>query len=341
MTAFTRRTLVKGAAAAGVLTGSGLTDWAKAWAQASPFKPENGATLNLLRWRRFVEAEDAQFNKMVAAFTAGDGLQGQRLLGELRRRAAEGVRRRQYRHRPGPHLVALFGAAPVPAEVPRRHRRRRLSRQEVWRLGAAGGGLRQDRRQVDLDPGRGQRRLHQLPHLDDQGRRLQRGAAGHQGLPRALQGAEGEGHALRFPAGPRHRRRQCLRPLAALVARRGAGGREREDHHQFARDARRPALRQGAVGHVHPRHGGVERLQQQPRLPLRRNLADRQRHLHLRRGQGLAGRQAARDRGRHGPCLLADRPDRQAGRDPARLPDVRHDLFALSERLQGLHGLHP
>ena len=73
MTTFNRRTLMKGAAAAGVLTGSGLTDWAKAWAQASPFKPEAGATLNLLRWRRFVEAEDAQFNKMVAAFTQATG----------------------------------------------------------------------------------------------------------------------------------------------------------------------------------------------------------------------------------------------------------------------------
>lgn len=73
MTSITRRSLVKSAAAAGALTGSGLANWASAWAQASPFKPETGATLNLLRWRRFVEAEDAQFNKMVAAFTQATG----------------------------------------------------------------------------------------------------------------------------------------------------------------------------------------------------------------------------------------------------------------------------
>ena len=74
MTVFNRRTLMKGAAAAGVLSGSGLTEWAKAWAQAAPFRPEQGATLNLLRWRRFVEAEDAQFNRMVAAFTQATGV---------------------------------------------------------------------------------------------------------------------------------------------------------------------------------------------------------------------------------------------------------------------------
>ena len=43
MTSFTRRALVQGGtavAAAGALTGSALTEWAKAWAQAAPWKPE-------------------------------------------------------------------------------------------------------------------------------------------------------------------------------------------------------------------------------------------------------------------------------------------------------------
>jgi multiple sugar transport system substrate-binding protein len=74
MTKITRRSLVGGAAAAGALTGSGATEWAKAWAQASPFRPEPNAALSVLRWRRFVEAEDAQFNKMVAAFTQATGV---------------------------------------------------------------------------------------------------------------------------------------------------------------------------------------------------------------------------------------------------------------------------
>ncbi len=60
MDRFTRRSLVKGGAALGgvaALGASGLGEWAKAWAQASPFKPEAGASLNIMRWRRFVEAE--------------------------------------------------------------------------------------------------------------------------------------------------------------------------------------------------------------------------------------------------------------------------------------------
>ncbi|PJI38744.1 ABC transporter substrate-binding protein [Ferrovibrio sp.] len=72
---FTRRTFVKGTAAAAMLSTSALFDWAKAWAQSSPWKPEAGAKLNLMRWRRFVEAEDAAFMKMVAAFKAATGVE--------------------------------------------------------------------------------------------------------------------------------------------------------------------------------------------------------------------------------------------------------------------------
>ncbi|MEI8143838.1 MAG: extracellular solute-binding protein [Alphaproteobacteria bacterium] len=70
----TRRSLVKGASAVGALSATGLTEWAKAWAQASPFRPEAGAAISLLRWRRFVVAEDEQFNRMVAAFTQATGV---------------------------------------------------------------------------------------------------------------------------------------------------------------------------------------------------------------------------------------------------------------------------
>ena len=71
-----RRKLMTGGAtlgAAAALTGSGLTDWAKAWAQEAPFKAEPNAQLNLMRWKRFVEAEDAQFMKIVAAFEQATG----------------------------------------------------------------------------------------------------------------------------------------------------------------------------------------------------------------------------------------------------------------------------
>ena len=71
MTDFTRRTLVQGGtaiAAAGALTGPALLDYAKAWAQTAPWKAEAGAKLTVMRWKRFVPAEDEAFMAMVAAF---------------------------------------------------------------------------------------------------------------------------------------------------------------------------------------------------------------------------------------------------------------------------------
>src|SRR6202030_2137320 len=57
----TRRTLVTAgtaAAAAGALTGPAFLEWAKAWAQAAPWKPEKNAQLSMLRWKYFVQAAD-------------------------------------------------------------------------------------------------------------------------------------------------------------------------------------------------------------------------------------------------------------------------------------------
>ena len=71
MTDFSRRAVVKGATAlgaAGALTGPALLDWAKAWAQSAPWKPEKGAKLSMLRWKYFVQAEDDAFMKMVDAY---------------------------------------------------------------------------------------------------------------------------------------------------------------------------------------------------------------------------------------------------------------------------------
>ena len=77
MTIITRRTLVKSGtalAAAGALTGPALLDWAKAWAQTAPWKPEKGAHLSLLRWKYFVQSEDDQFVKLIDAFTKATGV---------------------------------------------------------------------------------------------------------------------------------------------------------------------------------------------------------------------------------------------------------------------------
>src|SRR5258708_30200373 len=73
---FTRRSLLRSGtalAATGMLTGPALFEFAKAWAETSQWKPEAGAKLTVMRWKRFVPAEDDAFNAMVAAFKAATG----------------------------------------------------------------------------------------------------------------------------------------------------------------------------------------------------------------------------------------------------------------------------
>src|SRR6201994_2739835 len=73
-----RRSLLKGGAtmlaAAATMSSEQLPGYPKAWAQASPWKPEAGAKINMLRWKRFVEAEDTAFMKMVDAFQKATGV---------------------------------------------------------------------------------------------------------------------------------------------------------------------------------------------------------------------------------------------------------------------------
>lgn len=73
---FTRRhVLQSGAALAGAGAAGNLALFASAWAQAAPWKPEQGAALQLLRWKRFVQSEEDGFNALVAAFTKATGVE--------------------------------------------------------------------------------------------------------------------------------------------------------------------------------------------------------------------------------------------------------------------------
>ena len=75
-TKISRRGALTGSAAVLAAAASGELDlFAKAWAQTSKWKPEAGAKINLLRWKRFVEAEDVAFMKMIGAFTKATGVQ--------------------------------------------------------------------------------------------------------------------------------------------------------------------------------------------------------------------------------------------------------------------------
>jgi len=73
----TRRDTLKAGAAlagAGALEAAHLATFARAWAQSAPWKPEKGAKLQLLRWKRFVQSEEDGFVALVAAFTKATGV---------------------------------------------------------------------------------------------------------------------------------------------------------------------------------------------------------------------------------------------------------------------------
>lgn len=73
---FSRRDALKsGAALAGAGALGNLSLFANAWAAANSWKPEKGAKLQLLRWKRFVQSEEDAFMKLVAAFTQATGVE--------------------------------------------------------------------------------------------------------------------------------------------------------------------------------------------------------------------------------------------------------------------------
>src|SRR5450756_3074461 len=73
-----RRSLLRGGAtllaAAATMSSEQLLGYAKAWAQTAQWKPEAGAKINLMRWKRFVESEDVAFMKIVDAFQKATGV---------------------------------------------------------------------------------------------------------------------------------------------------------------------------------------------------------------------------------------------------------------------------
>ena len=86
-----------GAAAA----ATGLPAEAIAAAEASPFKPEKGAQLQLLRWTEFVKGDRTAWEENTKKFTALDRRPGANSVVELAGRLAESRTRRanQFRSR--------------------------------------------------------------------------------------------------------------------------------------------------------------------------------------------------------------------------------------------------
>jgi multiple sugar transport system substrate-binding protein len=73
---FTRRHVIQSSAAlAGAGAAGNLALFASAWAQAAPWRPEPGAQIQLLRWKRFVQSEEDSFMALVAAFSKATGVE--------------------------------------------------------------------------------------------------------------------------------------------------------------------------------------------------------------------------------------------------------------------------
>ena len=71
---FTRRDAIKAGTALAGASAANLALFAQAWAQNAPWKPEAGAKIQLLRWKRFVQSEEDGFMALVAAFNKATGV---------------------------------------------------------------------------------------------------------------------------------------------------------------------------------------------------------------------------------------------------------------------------
>ena len=74
MSDLTRRSVVQAGAVSAFGSIVDPFGFARAWAQSAPWKPESGASLSLMRWKRFVQSEDDAFLKLVDAFTKATGI---------------------------------------------------------------------------------------------------------------------------------------------------------------------------------------------------------------------------------------------------------------------------
>ena len=189
----------------------------------------------------------------------------------LRGRAAEGFGRRQHRLGSRSRLGPAYAAAAVPDPGAADERRRRLSRQEVWRVDRRGRDDLQAGQQLARHSRRDHRRLHDLPQIGRGKGRLQGFPEGLPGLPRNVQGAEEEQHAGRLPARSRLGRRQCLAALDPVGPRRLHRRQGRQGHHQLAGNREGARILQGAVRHLHSRRRVLERLVQQQGVSCRAN----------------------------------------------------------------------
>ncbi len=217
---FTRRHILQTGAALAGASATNLALFAQAWAQASPFKPEAGASIQLLRWKRFVQSEEDGFMAIVAAFTKATGVEVKVInesLDDVQPKASVAANTNQ-----GPDM--FWGLYSLPHLFPDKV----VDVTDVADyLGKKYGGwvptavtYGTSQRQVDRHPDCLQRQRHQLPHsmIEKAGfKEIPKDTAGFLELMKALQGQEhGRWHGARPRRG---RRRQRLGPLGACGRR--------------------------------------------------------------------------------------------------------------------------
>ncbi len=234
MTNFTRRTVIKGGtalAATGALTGPALFEWARAWAQAAPWKPEKDAKLSMLRWKYFVQSEDEAFVKLIEAFTQATGVKV-----DISRESYEDVQ-------PKASVAANTGTGPDLFwglySLPHLFPQKCVDVTDVADyLGKKYGGwvdsaikYGKERQQVDRHADLLQRRVDELSHQIHERGRFPEISDDDRRIPGIRKSHEEKQHARRYGARPRLGRRQHLGALVLVGAWRPGRRQGRQGHH--------------------------------------------------------------------------------------------------------------
>ena len=213
----TRRGMIKSGAAAAGLAGAGLLQSRTALAEPTwnGAAPEPGASIRVLRWKQFIQAEFDSFVANTKKFSEQTGVKVRvdaENWDDIRPKAA---------------VAANVGAGPDiimgTNDDPFKFSDKLLDLTDLAEyLGAKYGGwypiaqnLRHARQEMDRPAAGRHRRLPQLPHQLDARRRLRGVPEGPRRLSQTVPGAEEGRQAAGLRARPRHRRRQRLGAIGA------------------------------------------------------------------------------------------------------------------------------
>ena len=231
---FTRRDVIRtGAGAAAGLVGSQLIG-PSAFAQGAPtYTPEQGASLRLLRWSPFVQADEDTWLALTKKFTDATGVQVR-----VDKESWEDIR-------PKAAVAANVGSGPdlmfVWFDDPFQYPDKLLDLTELgtylgdkyggWHDGPKSYATTADGKFIGLPLATiGNAIVYRDSWVKEAG--FDEFPKDTDGVPRALQGGAGQGAPGRLHAWPRRRRRQQLRALAAVESRRQDGRRKRESGDQ-------------------------------------------------------------------------------------------------------------